>query len=62
MTTPIKRMIAKTTDDEDEAFEVLQQKRSEPGGSRWDMARVREMTEPPKTTHKWCVFRNIEEG
>lgn len=52
----IKRTIHLTTDDADEAFTVLREKRAtgEPG---WDMAEVRHMEDPPKTVEKWCVFR-----
>lgn len=60
MTTTVKRLIAKTTDDENEAFDILRLKRGEYGGDKWDMAEVRHMTDPPKTIHKWCVFRIIE--
>lgn len=54
-----KRIVHLTTDDENEAFDVLREKRytREQG---WDMAEVRHMEDPPATKYKWCVFRITE--
>jgi len=54
----IMRTIELTTDDPQEAFDALRQKRST-GESGWDMAEVRHMEDPPRTAYKWCVFRKL---
>ena len=64
----MERRIVLTTDDEDEAFRELMTRRAAAGYGKfdvryrgWDMARVAEMTDPPKTAHIFCVFQ-IEEN
>lgn len=54
------RIIGLTTDDRDEAFDYLMKKRGIPEEG-WDMAEVRWMRDPPRTIHKWCVFRTVLE-
>ena len=54
-----KREIALTTDDRDVGFKEVRRRR-EAGEVGWDMAKVRDMTDPPHTTHIWCVFRKID--
>lgn len=49
-----------TTDDPEEAFRVLRQKR-DTGETGWDMAEVSHMAIRPKTVHRWCVFRLTQE-
>lgn len=44
------------TDDKNEAFNKMCTLR-EKGDLKVDMARVRDMDEPPNTIHKYCVFR-----
>jgi hypothetical protein len=48
------------TSDVHKAYAYLLKKRST-GEDNWDMAEVRWMKDPPRTIHKWCVFRK-EEG
>lgn len=55
------RVITHTTDDPEVAFVILKEKRAT-GQDGWDMAEVRTMSDPPKTKHKWCVFRVITKG
>jgi hypothetical protein len=64
----IERRVVLLTDDEDEAFVELQNRRGlaagvdgEPRYRGWDMAEVQDMVDPPDTTHKFCVFQ-IEEN
>jgi hypothetical protein len=57
----LERRIGTTTDDPEEAFQYLQEKRRE-GEDGWDMAEVRFMEDPPRTVHKWCVFRITSAG
>jgi hypothetical protein len=54
----VDRRIGTTTDDPEEAFQYLQEKRRE-GEDGWDMAEVRFMEDPPRTIHKWCVFQIV---
>ena len=53
-----QRIIGITTDDPNEAFAELRQRRGT-GEWSWDMADVRLMSDPPRTVHRWCVFRRI---
>jgi hypothetical protein len=53
-------VIGLLTDDPEEAFTYLRDKRSI-GEIGWDMAEVRHMQDPPRTAHKWCVFRKEED-
>ena len=45
------------TDNEEEALAELRFLRRGSEGTGWDMAKVSEMTNPPRTVHKYCVFR-----
>ena len=59
----IERTYVLFTDDEEEAFNELLSRRSAAGyqnGPRyrgWDMAKVSDMVDPPKTPFKFCVFQ-----
>lgn len=50
------RRIALITDDPEEAFLFLREKRLT-GEKGWDMNMTKFMEYPPETTHKWCVYR-----
>jgi hypothetical protein len=56
--TKQRTITALTTDDPDEAFKELRRRR-ETGEWGWDMADVRHMTDPPRTVHRWYVFRRV---
>ena len=62
MAAPERRYVL-FTDDEDEAFAELRSRRSEASSAYpityrgWDMATVSDMTDPPKTEKKFCVFQ-----
>jgi len=46
------------TDDEDAAFSEMMFRREQAGGyGGWDMAAVQDMTDPPATAYKFCVFQ-----
>jgi hypothetical protein len=64
MPAPVRRYVL-FTDDEDEAFAELRSRRSastidHEGYRGWDMAAVQDLTDPPKTAHKFCVFQSQE--
>jgi hypothetical protein len=60
----MERRVVLTTDDEDEAFRELLNRRGlaagvdgEPRYRGWDMAEVVDMVDPPDTKYKFCVFQ-----
>ena len=61
MAAPERRYVL-FTDDGDEAFAELRSRRAASSLTReayrgWDMAEVKDMIDPPKTTKKFCVFQ-----
>lgn len=63
MATVITRNYVMFTDDEHEAFAELMSRRESAGYlgparyRGWDMATVADMTDPPKTDKRFCVFQ-----
>ena len=59
MSNKIKRSYYLFTDDQQEAFAELK-KRKGAGEQNVAVAEQRNMTDPPKTPHKYVVFKIIE--
>ena len=57
----IERRFTLVTDDPEEAFNELRRQRAT-GAMGWDMAEVRHMTVPPRTFHRYCVFRDVRKS
>lgn len=59
----MRRHIVLTTDDPQEAFDKLNEKKKgdQTGKEKWAMADVRQMLDPPMTVFKYAVFRIIED-
>jgi hypothetical protein len=58
----LMRQIHLTTDDQEEAYVALLRLRSSRDDQGWDMAEVRRMDRPVRTTHKWVVYRELTEA
>lgn len=56
----IRRIVLHEDDDASEAYKEFK-KRKEAGEEGIAFADVRNMTDPPKTVHRWIVYRLVED-